>query len=71
MKIIIDRFEGGYAVCEDMNTRVISDFPVESLPEGASAGDILVYDGNSFIIDHEETEARRERINKLFKDLWG
>ena len=71
MRLILDRFEEGNAICEDMDTRDTSVFPAESLPEGASPGDVLLYDGGGFKIDRSETGRRRKRIKKMFKDLRG
>lgn len=38
--------------------------PIELLTSGAKEGDVL-----SIVIDKNETEARRERINNLINDL--
>ena len=70
MKMVVDRFEGELAICEDIKTRVLFEYPISSLPEGVSPGDVLIRDGCKIIIDQEETEERRNRINVLFEDLW-
>ncbi len=64
MKVIIDRFEGDYAVVElpDMST---VDMPIQLVPEGAKEGDVLIIE-----IDIEETKKREEQIKKLMDDLW-
>jgi len=67
--MVLDRFEGEIAVCEDMETRELLELQKETLPEDVSPGDVLVCDGFEIIIDHEETEARCERIRKMFEDL--
>ncbi len=64
MKIIIDRFEGSFAVVE-LSDMTFADMPVSLVPEGAKEGDVL-----SIKIDKEETENRRKRIEKLMDDLW-
>jgi hypothetical protein len=69
MKVIIDRFEGNYAVCEK-NDRTMMDILKERLPKGAAEGDVLNLDGDSIAIDIEETEKRRKDIEELTKDLW-
>ena len=71
MKIILDRFEDGYAICEDMNTRDALTYPAEELPKGISPGHVLIHDGNNFIIDYKETKARRKRIKKIYNSLRG
>ena len=37
MKVIIDRFEGGFALVE-LEDRTIIDMPIELIPEGARKG---------------------------------
>ena len=63
--LIIDRFEGDFAVVETSNG--IVNIPRTDMPPAAQEGDVLVLD-----LDKTGTEARKERINgmmnKLFKD---
>ena len=65
-KLIIDRFEGDFAVCETEALEFI-DIPKAALPSGAKEGDVL-----TISLDKEETESRKEKIeglmNSLFKD---
>lgn len=71
MKLIIDRFEGIYAICELENGAFI-DVPKEDIPKEAKEGDILIKTDNGYCVDKTATENKRkeikERINKLFKD---
>ncbi|MCB2297823.1 DUF3006 domain-containing protein [Clostridium tagluense] len=69
MKVIIDRFEGNYAVCEkeDRNTINISK---DKTPPGAKDGDVLNIINDVITIDIEETEKRHKEIEKLTEDLW-
>ena len=64
MKIIIDRFEGEYAVVELPNRRMV-DLPLIIVPAGAREGDTL-----DISVDEDETERRRKRIEQLTEDLW-
>lgn len=68
--LIIDRFEGEYAICDVMDgeTESISVF---DLPEGASEGDVLLRGEDGYImLDQEATEKRRQSLadkqNSLF-----
>ena len=65
-KLIIDRFEGDYAVCETENLEFVN-IPKSALPCDAKEGDVI-----SILIDKSETEERKEKIeglmNSLFKD---
>jgi len=69
MKVIIDRFEGDYAVCEKENHEMI-DIRKDSIPKEAKEGDVLNIDEDKITIDVFETEKRKKRIYKLAKDLW-
>jgi len=63
--LIIDRFEGDFAVVETGDGFV--NIPRADIPTGAQEGDVLTLG-----LDKAGTEARKERIdgmmNKLFKD---
>lgn len=69
MKVIIDRFEGSYAICEK-NDKTMIDIKKINIPQNAQEGDILKIKGNSIIIDKNATKNRRENLEKLTKDLW-
>lgn len=64
MKVIIDRFEGNYAIVE-LENRSTVDMPKKLIPEGAKEGDVL-----SIEIATDETNRRKERIKKLMDDLF-
>jgi len=69
MKVIVDRFEGSYAVCEDEEQKMIN-IEIDKLPQGVKEGDVLIIEGDNIKVDKEETETRRERIRRLMEDLW-
>ena len=69
MKVIVDRFEGSYAVCEDEEQKMIN-IEIDKLPQGVKEGDVLIIEGDNIKVDKEETEIRRERIRSLMEDLW-
>ena len=64
MEVIIDRFEGKYAVVE-LPDGTTENMPVTLIP-GASEGDSI-----KITIDKDATEARRKRIEKLAGRLWA
>lgn len=70
MRVIIDRFEGDFAVCEKENREMI-DIKRSTLPKGAKEGDVLQIDGDNIKIDTAETEKRKKEIDELTKDLWA
>jgi len=71
MKMVVDRFESDIAVCENMETRDLVEYSIESLPKGVSPGDVLVCEDSVIVIDHAETKERKTRIKKMFDSLWG
>lgn len=64
MKIIIDRFEGNFAVVELPNKKMIN-MPKTLVPEKAKEGDVL-----SIEINRDETEKRGKEIKNLMDDLF-
>lgn len=77
--MIIDRFEGGFAICEDMadgKPKKKKDMhyygiALNELPEGAKEGDVLVIGDNGALkIDAAATKARREKIRQLQEKVW-
>lgn len=68
-KIIIDRFEGNYAVCEDEYRNII-EIDKKEIPQNAKDGDVLTVNHGVIEIDEEETVARRKLIKELQKNLF-
>lgn len=62
--MIIDRFEGDYAIIEISNGEFI-EIPIIEIPKGAKEGDVL-----TLSIDRSQTEKRREKIEGLINELW-
>ena len=71
MKVIIDRFEGVYAVCETENKEYINILKSE-LPKGIKEGDVVCCIDNEWHVDEAITQERKEKIknklNSLFAD---
>lgn len=64
MKVIIDRFEGNYAVIEIAPGQFVN-MPKDLLPAGSAEGTVL-----SIEIDKSESDKRHKRISDLMNDLW-
>jgi hypothetical protein len=69
MKVIIDRFEGTFAVAERPD-RTMVNIPRSRLPPEAKEGDVLVLEGDNIRIDAAETAQRRKAAEDRVKDLW-
>ena len=63
MKVIIDRFEGDYAVVEIDKEKFVN-LPKELVPN-AKEGDIII-----IRVDHEETNKRKEHVKDLMNQLF-
>ncbi|MDP4088088.1 MAG: DUF3006 domain-containing protein [Bacillota bacterium] len=69
MKVVIDRFEGEYAVCEK-DDRTMVDIERNRIPSSAREGDVLDIDRDIITVDTAETERRKKEIEELTKDIW-
>lgn len=69
MKVVIDRFEGRFAVCEKDN-RTMINIEKNKIPPEAVEGDVLNIEGDTIIVDVEETTRRKKEIEELTRDLW-
>jgi len=69
MKVIIDRFEGDFAVCEKEDREML-DIQRFKIPSSAKEGDVLDIVNNQVTIDSEATEIRKKEIEELTRDLW-
>ena len=61
MQAIIDRIEGGVAVCE-REDGTLENIPLKELPEGAREGSVLVFANGMWVLDLQEEEERRKRL---------
>lgn len=69
IKVIIDRFEGQYVVCEKDDMTMVN-IKLNLVPGEAKEGDVLIIDGETICIDVDETKERKIEIEKLAEDLW-
>lgn len=61
-KLVVDRYEGQFTVCEDKDQKY---FAIETadMPKEATAGTVIVIsDDGTINVDEEETKLRKERI---------
>lgn len=70
MKVVIDRFEGDYAVCEKEDSTILY-IERSKLPCTAKEGDVLNVEGDEITADTVETEKRKKEIGELTKDIWS
>ena len=70
MKYSVDRFEGDYAVLIDGEGNPV---PVElsCLSENAKPGSVVRKEENKYVVDDEETAARKKRLLGLQNSLFS
>ena len=66
--LIIDRFEGDYAILEDN----INHYEIKrsELPMDCKEGDVIVSKDGIYTVDKVQTTLRREAIKKLQRSMW-
>lgn len=69
MKVIIDRFEGKYAVCQKEDMSMVN-IDRRKLPSEAKEGDVLSVGIDKISIDKEETDRLKKQAEELSKDIW-
>jgi hypothetical protein len=69
MKLIIDRFEGKYAVCETEKRKMIN-IEKSKLPVTAKEGDVIFKENGKYIIDVNNTKEREKTIQSLMDELF-
>lgn len=64
LRVIIDRFEGEFAIVE-LDSKKTINMSRDLVPKGAKEGDVL-----TISIDYDDTNKRRKQIDNLMNKLW-
>ncbi len=67
--MIIDRFEGEYAVVETDGGTI--DIERSKLPVNAAEGDVIEPYGGGYVVNSGKTAERREKAASRFRKLMG
>ncbi len=69
MRLVIDRFEGSYAICED-DTKALHKVPKYRLPLACKVGDTLVLDSDGMYQQAKsESKGNENRIREKMSRL--
>lgn len=68
-RFTIDRIEENKAILECENGEFVT-LELSSLPKNIKEGDILNFDENSYFLNADETEKRKEKIKNLMSSLF-
>ncbi len=66
----IDRFEGDFCVCQNLQTEQIENIPRQAVPKEAEEGDVLRKTEDGYAIDKEKTNEISADIAALSARLW-
>lgn len=69
--LVIDRFEGDFAVCENRQTLEIENIEKSKLPENIKEGDIIKSKNNQYELDEQSKSEIEERIKNKMKNLFN
>ena len=69
-KLIVDRMEGNFAVCETETSDIIN-ISLDILPEGAKEGSVLQFSEGKYNLLYKEEEERKKRISELQDDIFS
>ncbi len=70
MKLIVDRIEGNFAVCENENKQMI-DIPLIDLPEKIKEGSVLSEENGVYSVDEAAEAERRARMIALRNSIFN
>jgi len=70
--LIIDRFEGAYAVCEREGAAESVNVPRGRVDAAAREGSVIAYDAAAgrYLVDEAATRRRAAHVRALAKGLW-
>lgn len=69
MRVVIDRFEGEYAVCEQEDGSILQ-IEKQKIPREAGEGSVLFINGDKIVLDKKETLKKKKEMNKWMENLW-
>lgn len=69
-ELVIDRFEGNIAICEDRKTGKIIEINKDNISEKCKEGDIIKEHNGKYIIFSEQQEITENRIKNKMNKLW-
>ena len=67
--LIIDRFEGEFAIVEDTETEKMTMIEKELIEQNASESDVVVLSDGIYCVDPEATKKRRAEVLALLKKM--
>lgn len=69
MIYIVDRIEDNIVVLENKDTNEIINIDINLLPTNLKEGNVLRYENNTYILDNDEEDKRRQLLVEKFNKL--
>ena len=66
--LVLDRFEGDFAVVEDNG--VLKNIPRNLLDQDIKEGSVVIKKGDRYVLDKENSAVRRKKISELQNSLF-
>lgn len=70
-ELVVDRFEGEYAVCEDRQTKEKFNIELSQLPSDIKEGSVVKYEDGKYVLDLDTEKEISDRIKEKMDDLWN
>lgn len=67
---IVDRIEGENIIIESPKGEMIT-ISKNSISSEIRESDVLIKEGNIFVVDYKETENRKSRIRNIVEGMWS
>ena len=69
-ELVIDRYEGDYAICEDRKTGAKKEILKTELQEGLEEGSVIKKENGKYIKAEKEQEIIEKRIEDKMNQIW-
>lgn len=69
-ELVIDRFEGNIAICEDRKTGRIKEIEVEKIEQGLQEGSVIKKENGKYVQANEKQEEIENRIKEKMNEIW-
>lgn len=69
-ELVIDRFEGKVAICENRKTGEKKEIRKELLEEGLKEGSVMKKENGKYVQIKERQKEIEDRINQKMKQIW-
>ena len=69
-ELVIDRFEGNIAICEDRKTGKIKEIEIEKLQDNLQEGSVIKQENGKYVQANWKQEEIENRIKDKMNNIW-